>query len=72
MSDEIKKNDPTPEQLLMNCLEDCGRYERIIVVVETSEGFEFWSNGLGTVERKGLLEVALLRENKRIFEMESH
>lgn len=61
----------TPEQLLMNCLEDCGRYEKIIVVVETTDGFEFWSNSLGVTERTGLLEIARQREIRRIKEMEN-
>lgn len=60
----------TPEKVLMNCLEDCGRYQRILVVVETKEDcYEFWSN-LDLTERVGLFEIARLRIEKKIKELE--
>ena len=59
----------TPEEVLINVLADCGRIKRVVVIAETETDFEYWSN-LETTERTGLIEIARLRQRKKIMDME--
>lgn len=61
MNEEKKK--PTPEEVLMNVLADAGRIKRILIIVDSDNEYETWSNGLDLLERAGILQIATKRND---------
>lgn len=63
----IETKQQTPQEVLMNCLADAERINKVLVIVYTKdEIYEHWSNGLPSHEKLGLIELVKDRINIRI------
>lgn len=57
----------TPQEVLMNCLADAERIDKIVIITyNKDECYEMWSNKLPSHERLGLLKIANIRTSKGI------